>query len=85
LVKLATLDKSHAEVARAVALAYLIDGYNPRMFETSGSFGFPAKTLQVRFGGPRAHPNHFECHRAIKAFLMRPVNHALTAAADHFQ
>jgi eukaryotic-like serine/threonine-protein kinase len=83
--KLAALDKSHAEVAGAVALAHLIDGYNPRMFETGGSFGLPAKTLQMRFGGPRAYANHLECHSAIEAFLMSPVNHTLTAPTNHFQ
>jgi hypothetical protein len=85
LVKLAALDKSHAEVAGAVALAYLINGYNPRMFETRGSFGLPAKSLQVRFGGPRAQADHFKRHCAIEAFLMGPVNHALTAPTNHFQ
>src|SRR5512132_4457771 len=73
LVKLAALDESHAEVAGAIALAHLIDGYNPRMFETRGSFGLPAKTLQVRFGGPRAQANHLERHGAIEAFPMGPV------------
>jgi hypothetical protein len=55
------------------------------MFETSGSFGLPAKSLQVRFGGPRADANHLECHCAIEAFLMGPVNHALTTATDLFE
>src|SRR5512132_859931 len=71
LVKLAALDKSHAEVAGAVALAHLVDGYNPRMFETSGSFGLSAKTLQVGFSSPRTHANHLECHCAIETLLPR--------------
>src|SRR4029077_5402892 len=85
LVKLAALDKSHAEVAGALVLAPLVDGHNSRMLETSGSFRLPAKTLQVRFGGPRTQANHLECHCAIEAFLMGPVNHPLTAPTDHFQ
>jgi len=55
------------------------------MFETRSSFGLPAKPFQVRFGGSRAHANHLECHCAIETVLMRPVNHALTAATDDFQ
>src|SRR4029077_1339852 len=66
LVKLAALDESHAEVAGAVALAHLIDGHNSRMFQTRCSFRLPAKTLQVRFGGPRPHADHLECHCAIE-------------------
>src|SRR4030095_16547546 len=85
LVKLAALDKSHAEVARAVPLAHLIDGYNPWMFETRGSFSLPAKTLQVRFGGPRAHANHLECHCAIETLLPGAKYHALTTPTDHLQ
>ena len=55
------------------------------MFETSGSFGLPAKTLRVRFGGPGAQTDYFECHGAIEAFLMGTVNHALTTPTDDFQ
>src|SRR5262249_29864911 len=85
LVKLAALDEVHAEVAGAVALAHFIDGHKPRMFETRGSFGLAAKPLQMRFGGPRAHADHLECHCAIETLLMRPVNHTLTTATDHLQ
>jgi hypothetical protein len=85
LVKLAALDKLHAEIARAIALPHFMDWNDPGMFQAGGSFGLPAKTLQVRFGGPRAHANHLECHCAIEAFLMGLINHALTAATDHFE
>src|SRR5512132_3906793 len=85
LVKLAALDESHAEVTGAVALAHFMDWNDAGMFETSGSFRLPAKTLHVRFGGPRAQANHLECHCAIETLLMGAVNHTLTAATDHFQ
>ncbi len=53
-VKLAAFDEFHAEVACAFALADLVDGNNAWMFEAGSSFRLPAKTLQVRFGRPRA-------------------------------
>ena len=59
LVELAAFDEFHAEVAGAVALADFVDRNNSRMFETSGGFGFPAKTLQVRFARPQTKANHF--------------------------
>jgi hypothetical protein len=55
------------------------------MLETGCGFRFSAKSLQMRFGGPRAQADHFERHGAIEAFLMGAINHALTAATDLFQ
>src|SRR4029077_9145515 len=51
----------------------------------SDSFGLPPKTLQVRFGSPRAHTNHLECHCAVETLLPGAKYHALTAPADDFQ
>src|SRR5207247_7992999 len=53
-IELATFDELHAEVTLGIALADFVDGDNPRMLEMRGSFGFPAKALQVRFSGPWA-------------------------------
>ena len=58
-VKLAAFDEFHAEVAGAIALAHLVDGNDARMIETGGSFGFPAKTFQVRFARPLTKANDF--------------------------
>ena len=84
-VKLAAFDELHAEVARAIALADLVNGNNAWMFEAGSSFRFPAKALQMRFGGPRAQADHFERDGAIETFLMRAINYALTAPADFLQ
>src|SRR4030095_12693090 len=62
-----------------------MDWNNARMFETSGSFGLPDKTLQVRLGGPRAKANHLECHGAIETLLPGAKYHTLTTPTDHFQ
>src|SRR5512132_4476979 len=78
LVKLAALDESHAEIARAIALPHFMDWNDAGMLQASCRFRLPAKTLEVRFGGPGAKAYHLECHCAVEAFLMGPVNHALT-------
>jgi hypothetical protein len=62
-----------------------MDWNDARMFETSGSFGLPAKTLQVRFGGPRTQTDHLDCHCAIETLLPGAKNNALTAPTDYFQ
>src|SRR5215831_12666580 len=59
LVKLAALDKSHAEVAGAVALAYLIDGDDARMIEARGCQGFAPKAFQVGSARPLTEANDF--------------------------
>src|SRR5438552_10025926 len=51
-IELSAFDKFHAEVARAIALAYFVNGDNAWMIETGGGFGFPAKALQMRFARP---------------------------------
>src|SRR6266849_2133070 len=58
-VKLTAFDELHAEVARPIALAYFVDGNDSRMIEARGSFGFSAKTLQVRFARPLTKANDF--------------------------
>jgi hypothetical protein len=57
-VKLAAFDKLHAEVARAVALAYFMDWNDTGMLQASRSFGFKAKALQVCFGRPLTKANN---------------------------
>jgi hypothetical protein len=46
-IKLTSLNKLHAEVTGAIALADFIDGNDAWMIEAGGSFRFPAKALQV--------------------------------------
>ena len=58
-VKLAAFDELHAEVARAIALADFVDGNDAWMIEAGGGFGFAAKALQVRFGGPLTKADDF--------------------------
>jgi len=77
-VKLAAFDQLHAEVALAIALADFVDGNNAWMFQAGCSFCFPAKTLQMRFGGPRAEADYFERDGAIETFLMGAIDYALT-------
>ena len=55
------------------------------MLETGGGFRFATETLQVRFRGPLAQADHFECDGAVEAFLSRAVNYALTTPADFLQ
>ena len=76
-------DKLHADNT-SHALADFVDGNDARMIETSG-FGFPAKTFQMRFGGPRAQANYFERDGAIETLLMSAINNTLTAPADFLQ
>ena len=55
------------------------------MLETGGGFRFATETLQVRFRGPLAQADHFECDGAVETFLSRAVNYALTSPADFLQ
>ena len=55
------------------------------MIEAGGGFRFATKTLQMRFGGPMAEADHFECDGAVQTFLPRAINYALAAAADFLQ
>src|SRR5215467_2502819 len=84
-VKLAAFDKLHAEVALPITLADLVNGNNAWMLQAGRGFRFPAKTLQVRFGGPGAKADHFERYSAIEALLVRAINYALTATANLLQ
>src|SRR6266566_3122337 len=79
------LDEFHAEIARAVALADFVDRNNLRMFQTRCCLRFVPKTLQVRRARPLAEPDHLERDGAIKAFLPRAINHALSAATNLFE
>ena len=49
------------------------------MFEAGSSFRFPAKALQVRFGGPGAQAYDLERDSAVETLLMGAIYHALTA------
>ena len=84
-VKLAAFDEFHAEVAGAIALADFVNGNDAWMVEAGGSFCFATKTLQMRFGGPGAQADYFECDGAIETFLTRAINYALTTPADFLQ
>src|SRR5215471_19306212 len=70
-VKLAAFDKFHAEVARAVALAYFVNGNDTRMLQTSCCLSFATKTFQMRFGSPMAQADHFEGNGTVETFLSR--------------
>jgi hypothetical protein len=62
-----------------------MDGHDARMIQTGGSFGFPAKALQMRFGAPIAQADHFERHRAMETFLVGAIDYTLTASANFLQ
>jgi hypothetical protein len=55
------------------------------MIEAGRGFCFPAKALEMCFGGPRAKADHFKRDSAIETFLMGAINHALTAPANFLQ
>jgi hypothetical protein len=55
------------------------------MIEAGSCFRFPAKALQMRFGGPGAKANDFKGDGAIETFLMGTINYALTAPAYFLQ
>ena len=39
----------------------------------------------MRFGGPRAQTDYFESYGAVKTYLVRAINHPLSAAPDLFE
>src|SRR5437867_10358450 len=51
-IKLAAFNELHAEVTATFSLADVMNGNNPWMFQTGGSFRLSAKSLHVRFGRP---------------------------------
>src|SRR5438034_10353580 len=55
------------------------------MLEAGSGFRFATETLQMRFCSPVAQADHLQCHCAVKAFLARAVNYALTAPTDFLQ
>src|SRR5262245_43932243 len=85
LIKLSAFDKSHAEVAGALALADLVNGDDARMLEACSGFGFPAKSFYVRFARPMTQCNDLERDGAIKTGLTGTVNYTLAAPADFLQ
>src|SRR5882672_7425957 len=84
-VELAAFNELHAEVAATIALAHFMNGNDKWMVEAGGGFCFSAKALQMRFSGPGAQADYFECNGAIETFLMRPVNYTLTTPANFLQ
>src|SRR4029077_6064446 len=84
-VKLAAFDEIHAEVAATIALAHFMNGNDKWMVEVGSGFCFPAKTLQMLFGGPGTEADHFKRYSAIETFLMGTINYALAAPAYFLQ
>src|SRR4030095_13594530 len=58
-IKLAALDKLHAEVTGTIALADFVDGHDACVIKTRGSCRFPAEPLQVRSASPLTKPENF--------------------------
>ena len=85
LIKLAALNKLHAEVTGAIALADFVDGNDTGMIQAGGGFRFPAKALQMRVGSPMAQADHLESNSAVETFLPRAIDYALAATTDFFQ
>src|SRR5205823_12553676 len=56
-VELAAFDEFHAELARAVAFAYLVDRNDTGMLQASCRFSFKAKAFQGRFARPLTKAN----------------------------
>src|SRR5947199_2153972 len=59
VIKLAALDKLHAEVAGTITLAHFVDGNDACVIKTRGGCRFPAKALQVRSAGPLTNLKNF--------------------------
>ena len=85
LIELAALLELHAEVARAVALADLIDRHNARMFQAGGRFRLAPKTFQMRLGRPMSERDHLQCDNPVQTFLARAIDNSLTAATNFLQ
>jgi hypothetical protein len=58
-VEAISFNEPHAEVIRAIALANLVDGNNPRMIELRRCFRFPPKAFQVCVSGELTNANDF--------------------------
>jgi hypothetical protein len=84
-VKLTAFNELHTEVTATFALADLVDGDDARMVETGGGLCLATKTLQMRFGGPRARGDHFERNSTVQGFLMGAINYTLTAPPNFLQ
>src|SRR5206468_7390143 len=55
------------------------------MLQARSGFRFATETLQMCFCSPVAQADHLQCHCAVKAFLARAVNYALSAPTDFLQ
>jgi hypothetical protein len=84
-VELASFDKSHAEVACAIALADLVDGNDLRMIELRRGFRFPAKAFQMGVGCPLTDANDLYRDGAVETPLPGAEYYALTAPTDFLQ
>src|SRR5262249_48154841 len=84
-IKLAALDKFHAEVAGTITLAHFVDGNDACVIKTGSSCRFAAKTLQMRSACPLARADDFQSDCAIETLLSRQVNYPLVATADFVQ
>ena len=80
-----SFNKPHAEVARPIALANLVDGNDPRIIKLRRRFRFPAKAFQVRVSGKPTNADDLYRDRAAKAPLPGAEYDALTAATNLLQ
>jgi hypothetical protein len=85
LIKLATFDEFHAEIAGTIALAHIVDGDDVWMIKTGGSLRFAVKTLQMHSACPLTRADDFQSNCAIETLLSRQINYALTAAPNFLQ
>jgi hypothetical protein len=84
-IELAAFNKLHAEITLAITLAYLIDGNDSGVLETSGSFGLAAESFQMRFCGARTQAKQFERDSTVQTFLMGAINNGLAAPTNFLQ
>ncbi len=55
------------------------------MIQAGGGFSFQTEAFHMRFRGPLAKTDDFQCDRSVETLLPRTVNDALTAPADFLQ
>jgi hypothetical protein len=58
-IELPAVDEFHAEVARTLAFAHIVNRNNAWMIQVGCRLGFPTKAFEMRLGGPLPKANDF--------------------------
>ena len=85
MIEVAAFLQLHAEVARAVALADLINRDDAWVLQAGGRFGLAPKALQMRFGRPMSERDHLQGNDPVQTLLARAIDNSLAAATNFLQ